>query len=86
MNPLILVTSLLAISSLAAGNGWEPPVIKVIHKTVHIPKHIPVPKIIHVPKIIPIPKTVAIPHPIHVQVSVSEFRSAQIDRIRSNHD
>ena len=38
MNPLILITSLLAISSLAAGNGWEPPVIKVIHKTVHIPK------------------------------------------------
>lgn len=38
MNPLILITGLLAICSLAAGNGWEPPVIKVIHKTVHIPK------------------------------------------------
>lgn len=43
MNPLILITSLLCLGSvsLVSANGWnswEPPVIKVIHKTVHIPK------------------------------------------------
>ena len=49
--------------------------IKVIHKTVHIPKAVPVPRIVNIPKIVPVPRTVAVPHPVNIAVKIPMYKT-----------
>ncbi len=80
LQPCIRLATLFGVLGLTVASGGyggyhEPPIVKVIHKTVHIPKAVPVPKIIHVPKIVPVPKTVAVPHPVHIPVKVPIYKT-----------
>lgn len=76
LSTLVLILGTLAIKgSLGSDWGWEPPIVKVIHKVVHIPKHVPIPKVITVPKIVPYPKTIAVPHPVHIPVKVPVYKT-----------